>query len=156
MKFTKADIENIAEALNATYKDMGTNYRLTITGEEDRRISLEIYPHTKIGSHEGSLLIVYTSSAFLQLQFCTGYVISKMLGEVTFVAQHMGRISGLIVEAGAGCSLYSNVDESVLSGDFTRLGPEVMMSSIALSLSEHLLGSGDERLDADALVDGDD
>ncbi|KAA3615438.1 MAG: hypothetical protein DWQ05_13885 [Calditrichaeota bacterium] len=157
MKFTKADIENIAEALNATYKDMGNNFRLTIEGEEKgRRISLEIYPDSKIGKSQGSLLIVYTPSAFLQLQFCTGYVISKMLGEVTFVAQHKGRISGLIVEAGAGCSLYSNVDESVLSGDFTRLGPEVMMSSIALSLSEHLLSEGEERLDADALTEGDD
>ena len=156
MKFTKADIENIAEALGATYKDMGNNFRLTIVGEEGRRISLEIYPHTQIGTDEGSLLMVYTTSAFLQMQFCTGYVISKMLGEVTFVAQHKGRISGLIVESSAGCSLYANVDESVLSGDFTRLGPEVMMSSIALSLSEHLINEGEERLDADALAEGDD
>ena len=157
MEFTKADIEHIAKILDAQVKEMGPNYRLTIINEESgRKISLEIYPDMQIGKERGSLIIVYASSAFLQLQFCSGYVVSKMLGEVTFVARHEGRISGLIVEKEAGCSLYANVDELVLSGDFTQLGPEVMLSSIALSLSEQLLESGGGRLDADALTEEED
>ena len=43
----------------------------------------------------------------------------------------------------------------MLSGDFTQLGPEVMLSSIALSLSEQLINDGSDRLDADALMDED-
>ena len=62
-----------------------------------------------------------------------------MLGEVTFVAECGSRLSGLIVEKEGGCSLYANVDNSLLSGDFTKLGPEVMLSSVALSLVEHIL-----------------
>jgi len=156
VEFTKADIDHIAKILDAQVKEMGSNYRLSIANvENERKISLEIYPDMQIGKERGSLILVYTSSAFLQLQFCTGYVVSKMLGEVTFVARHQGHISGLIVEKGAGCSLYANVDESVLSGDFTQLGPEVMLSSIALSLSEQLLESGSGRLDADALEEDD-
>lgn len=156
MKFTESDIQHIATALDATAKNMGTNYRLTLHNEEAaRKLSLEIYPDTSIGKEKGNLIIVYASNAFLQLQFCTGYVISKMLGEVTFLARHEGRISGLIVEKEAGCSLYANVDESVLSGDFTQLGPEVMLSSIALSLSEGLLSDSEGRADADALDDED-
>ncbi len=154
MKFTQIDIEHIAGVLNAQVKKMGDNYRLTIVNEEaGRKISLEIYPDTQIGDRTGNLIVVYANNAFLQLQFCTGYVISKMLGEVTFVARHAGRISGLIVESAAGCSLYANVDESLLSGDFTQLGPEVMMSSIALSLSEQVFEKEDGRVDADALDD---
>ena len=154
MKFTQIDIEHIAGVLNAQVKKMGDNYRLTIVNEEaGRKISLEIYPDTQIGDRTGNLIVVYANNAFLQLQFCTGYVISKMLGEVTFVARHAGRISGLIVESTAGCSLYANVDESLLSGDFTQLGPEVMMSSIALSLSEQVFEKEDGRVDADALDD---
>ncbi len=151
MKFTQADIDHIAAVLNAQVKKMGDNFRLTLeNAEAGRKISLEIYPDTQIGEKTGNLILVYANNAFLQLQFCTGYVISKMLGEVTFVARHHGRISGLIVEREAGCSLYANVDESVLSGDFTQLGPEVMLSSIALSLSEQVLDAGG-KLDADAL-----
>jgi hypothetical protein len=58
---------------------------------------------------------------------------------VTFIGEHQGKVSGLIVEKEAGCSLYANVDANLLSGDFTQLGPEVMLSGIALSLTEHLL-----------------
>jgi len=154
VKFTQTDIDHIAGVLNARVKKMGDNYRLTLSNEEaGRKISLEIYPDTQIGDKTGNLIIVYANNAFLQLQFCTGYVISKMLGEVTFVARHQGRISGLIVESTAGCSLYANVDESLLSGDFTQLGPEVMMTSIALSLSEQVFEKEDGRVDADALDD---
>jgi hypothetical protein len=82
---------------------------------------------------------VYTPTAHLQLHFCTGYVVSKLLGEITFVAESDGKLSGLTVEREGGCSLYANVDRSILSGDFTTLGPEVMLSGIALSLTENIL-----------------
>ena len=145
---------HFAGVLDAKVKKMGRKYRLSLLNEESgRKISLEIYPDTLLGKEKGNLILVYATSAFLQLQFCTGYVISKMLGEVTFIARHAGRISGLIIEREAGCSLYANVDERVLSGDFTQLGPEVMLSSIALSLSEQLISDGSGRLDADALED---
>jgi hypothetical protein len=82
---------------------------------------------------------VYTPTAHLQLHFCTGYVVSKLLGEITFVAESDGKLSGLTVEREGGCSLYANVDRGILSGDFTTLGPEVMLSGIALSLTENIL-----------------
>ena len=62
-----------------------------------------------------------------------------MLGEVTFIGANEGHLSGIIVEKDAACSIYSNVDAALLSSDFTKLGPEVMLSGIALSLSEHIL-----------------
>ncbi len=74
-----------------------------------------------------------------QLHFCVGYVVSEMLDEVTFISEQTGRLCGLIVEKGAGCSLYANVDREILSGDFTALGPEVMLSGIALSLTEDVI-----------------
>jgi hypothetical protein len=75
----------------------------------------------------------------LKLHFCTGFVVSKKLGEVTFIAEHRGKISGLIVEKETGCSLFANVASQVLSGDFTSLSPELMSAGIALSLAETLL-----------------
>jgi len=66
-------------------------------------------------------------------------VSSDLLGEVTFFAQCGEKVSGLIIEKGAACSLFANVDAEILSGDFTKLGPEVMLSGIALSLAESVL-----------------
>ena len=146
MKFTKQDIEKISTVLATEAKDMGNNYRFSVESKEDetRKLSLEIYPDIPIGKEIGNLISVYTVNAHLQLHFCTGYVVSEMLGEVTFVGEFNGRLSGLTIEKEAGCSLYSNVDSSLLSGDFTQLGPEVMLSGIALSLTEGILPEKDD------------
>ncbi len=143
MLFTQRDIKKIAMVLGVEAKPKGNNYRLVLENPEaERRLSLEIYPEISLGKDgrkQGNLISVYTPTSHLQLHFCTGFVVSKMLGEVTFVAEHRGKISGLIIEKEAGCSLFANVDAEVLSGDFTNLGPEVMLTGIALSLTESLL-----------------
>jgi hypothetical protein len=140
VKITKKDIDKIAKVLGVEAKLWGNNYRLILENKEDgRKLSLEIYPNIPIGNKTGNLISVYTMNAHLQLHFCTGYVVSEMLGEVTFIGEFQGRLSGLTIEKEAGCSLYANVDSSLLSGDFTKLGPEVMLSGIALSLTEGIL-----------------
>ena len=138
--FTDSDIQKIARVLSCEWKLKGNNYRLTIeNSEKTRKLALEIYPDIKIGENYGNLISVYTENTHLQLHFCTGYVVSKMLEEVTFFCEKHGKVSGLIVEKEAGCSMYSNVDRAVLSGDFSAMGPEVMLSGIALSLTEHII-----------------
>ncbi len=139
-KFTRTDIEKIAKALEIDFKDRGNNYRISLQSEDKtRKVSMEIYSDIPIGDKRGNLITVYTNCTHLQLHFCKGYVVSEMLGEVTFIGENNGFLSGLIIEKNAGCSMYANVDKGILSGDFTTLGPEVMMSGIALSLSETIL-----------------
>ena len=140
MEFTARAIKKISDVLQAEAKRRGDCYRMVLDHTESgRKLSLEIYPNHRIGKKNGNLISVYTSSAHLQLHFCTGYVVSKALGEVTFVAENGGKVCGLIIEKEAGCSLFANVEAAVLSGDFTALGPEVMLSGIALSLTESML-----------------
>lgn len=138
--FTKKDIEKIGSVLEGKFQHLDNCYRAVLENKkEKRKLSLEIYSNIPIGKRQGDLISVYTAQTHLQLHFCSGYVVSDMLGEVTFIAENKHKISGLIVEKGAGCSLYANVDENILSGDFTQLGPEVMLSGIALSLAEQIL-----------------
>lgn len=139
-KFSQKDFKKIGSVLGAQFQESDRCYRLVLQNSEgNRKLSLEIYPDIPIGKRKGNLISVYTRSTHLQLHFCTGYVVSEMLGEVTFVGECEGRLSGLIIEKGAACSLYANVDAGLLSGDFTQLGPEVMLSGIALSLAEQIL-----------------
>ncbi len=140
--FTPSDFKKIGKLLNTRPKAMGANYRYEVSGKEPhRKLALEIYPHIRIGNGKGNLVSVYTESSHLQLHFCSGYVLSEMLGEITFVGEKDGKLSGLIIEREGGCSLYANVDRTLLSGDFTQLGPEVMLSGIALSLTDSILDS---------------
>jgi len=138
--FSKENIKEIEKVLGVAAKEEHNYFKFMLDNSEEKRwLSLEIYPDIQIGTEVGNLVSVYASNAHLQLHFCVGYVVSEMLNEVTFITEENGRLCGLIVEKGAGCSLYANVDRKILSGDFTTLGPEVMLSGIALSLSEDLI-----------------
>ncbi len=144
--FTPSAIKRLESLFGVAAKSMGTNYRFEIAahdagGTAVRRLALEIYPDIRIGRKKGNLISVYTEAAHLQMHFCSGFVVSDDLGEATFVGEHRGKLSGLIVERNAGCTLFANVDRAILSGDFTQLSPEVMMSGVALSLTEPVLES---------------
>ncbi|NOY88728.1 MAG: hypothetical protein GXO93_04955 [FCB group bacterium] len=140
-KFTKIEAEKIADILGAEKilqeKD---RFRLRVVNQEEKRtLALEIFPETELGKSRGMLVVVYTGNSHLQLHNCTGYVVSEELGEVTFVSEEGNRLSGLVVERGASCSLYAALNRELISSDFTKLGVEVMLSGVALSLAEEIL-----------------
>lgn len=138
--FTAESLIDISKVLGVEPKVLGNNIRYEVNhNDESRKLTLEIYSNIQIGAGQGNLVTVYTANSHLQLHFVTGFVVSEMLEEVTFVAESGRKVSGLIIEKLGGCSLFCNVDRSILSGDFTQMGPEVMMSGIALSLTEHIL-----------------
>ena len=139
--FTKKDIEKIAACLQTEQVWAEKEYfRLKVNNPAEKRwVTLEIYPETSLGKKRGSMIVVYSGNSHLQLHGCSGYVVSEELGEVTFVAESEGKISGIVVEREAACSLYANVNRDLISGDFTKLGVEVMLSGVALSLAEEIL-----------------
>ena len=138
--FNANDLKQIEAVLDGRFRSEDHCHRMVLENVEDnRKLSLEIYSDVPIGKRRGNLISVYTAAAHLQLHFCSGYVVSEMLGEVTFVSRHEDKLSGLIIEKGAACSLFAAVDTDLLSGDFTQLGPEVMLSGVALSLTENLM-----------------
>ena len=144
--FTEEHIQQISRILGVEARHYGNHYRLEIKGDSsERQLALEIYPSIPIGEVEGALVSVFTPNSNLQVQHCSGMVVSELMGEVTFFAEAGSKVSGLIVEKEGACSLYSNVDRTMLSGDFTTLGPEVMLSGIALSLTELMLDEGEEE-----------
>ncbi|NUQ80601.1 MAG: hypothetical protein HUU10_03230 [Bacteroidetes bacterium] len=138
--FSSEDLKQITAVLGVEPVVMGDNVRFEVNhADPTRKLTVEVYSGIPIGSETGTLVSVYTINSHLQLHFCTGFVVSEMCEEVTFVAEDGQKVSGLIIEKQGGCSLFCNVNRDVLSGDFTQMAPEVMMSSIALSLTEHIL-----------------
>jgi len=137
-QFTKENIDAIAEVLQTTAKPLGNDvYRLQVTNEEEqRKLALEIHLGLDVKGENLNMVSVYAQNTFLQLHNCTAFIASDMLKQVTFFGRQQNRTSGLIVEQGAGCSLYANVSESILNSDFTQLPEDLMMCAIALSLTE--------------------
>lgn len=139
-KFTDDVFLEIEKVLETKFKKRENQYRAVLLNEEEnRKLIIEIYPDISIGENQGNLISIFSGNAHIQLHFCTGFVASDVLGEVTFFGQNQSRLSGVIIEKQAACSSFNNVDTSLLSGDFTKLAPEVMLSGIALSLTEPLL-----------------
>ncbi len=138
---TDETIDRIAAILNAEKSIREQDhYRLRIANPAEKRVLiLEIYPEIMLGPARGMLVVVYTGNSHLQLHNCTGFVVSEELGEVTFVAERDQQLSGLVVERGASCSLYAALDRKLISSDFTKLGVEVMLSGVALSLAEDII-----------------
>src|SRR5690625_6449835 len=141
--FSEADLKRISTVLGFSRKSVCGLSRFEVLDDAfGRLLALEILNWVSLpeGVEEaGSTLVsVYAPASFLQLQDCTGFIASEDLGEVIFFARRNGRTSGLVVEREVGCSLYANVDERLLSTDFTQLPPELIMSSVALSMTETL------------------
>lgn len=146
-KFTDSDAQEIAEALKAEKFSREKNcFRVKISNKAEKRVLiLEIYTEELLGREKGTMIVVYTGNSHLQLHNCSGYVISEELGEVTFVTETEKRLSGLVVERGASCSLYAGIDRHLISSDFTRLGVEVMLSGVALSLAEEIIDKNEKK-----------
>lgn len=139
-KFTKENIDAIGKVLACKPKPIGNDvYRFEVKDEEEhRKLALEIHLGLDVNSEQMNMVSVYAYNTFLQLHNCTAFVASDMLQQVTFFGKSGNKTSGLIVEKTAGCSLYANVDEAILSGDFTQLPEDLMMCGIALSLTESM------------------
>ena len=139
-KFTDEKFRELEKVLETKFAKRNNQYRAVLLNKElGRKLTIEIYPDIKIGEKTGNLVSIFTPYTHSQLHFCDGFVASDVLEEVTFFAEFKGHLSGIIVERQAGCSIFTNVDANLLSGDFTQLAPEVMLSGIALSLTEPLL-----------------
>lgn len=151
MQITGESVRELAKVLDAeSVHDDGDHFRIRLSHQAEKRILLlELYPGKADEPGSGGMAVVYTGNSHLQLHHVTGWVQSAELGEVTFVGESGGRLSGLVVERGASCSLYANVDRKLITGDFTRLGVEVMLSGVALSLAEDLLGESEEGSTSD-------
>lgn len=142
--FSDEDFDRIAAVLGVSARREQALIRYELRDETSGRgLSLEITPRLELpksvrDDQPGNLVSIYAASSFLQIQGCTGFIASKELGEVIFFARRGGVTNGLVVEREAGCSLYANVDDRLLSADFTQLSPELVMSSVALSMTETL------------------
>lgn len=140
-QFTKENIDTIGSVLGCTPKPLGNDvFRFEIRNDEEpgRKLALEIHLGLDVNKEEMNMVSVYAYNTFLQLHNCTAFVASDMLQQVTFFGKSGTKTSGLIVEKTAGCSLYANVDETVIAGDFTQLPEDLMMCGIALSLTESM------------------
>ncbi len=137
-QFTKDNIETIAKVLDCTPKPLGNDvFRFELRAEQ-ARLALEVHLGLEVQGKKMNMVSVYAYNTVLQLHNCTAFVASDILNQVTFFGRNGDNTTGLVVDKSASCSMYANVDESVITGDFTKLPEDLMMCGISLSLTENM------------------
>lgn len=134
--FSIDNIDTVAEVLGARLKRVGNMVRLEIEGTNSVKVAAEFHFGLPIRGKNMNIVSVYSHNSFFQLHNCNGFIASDLLNQVTFFGRSNDTISGLIIDREASCSVYSNVSEELLKGDFTELPTEVMICSVALSLAD--------------------
>jgi hypothetical protein len=135
--FSTENVDAVAEVLGARTKRVGNMIRLEIESANGvSKVAVEFHFDLEVNGFSMNVVSVYSHNTFLQLHNCNGFLASDLLNQVTFFGRSGGNISGLIIDREASCSFYANVKEQLLNCDFTTLPTEVMMCSIALSLTD--------------------
>jgi hypothetical protein len=135
--FSTENIDAVAEVLGAKIKRIGNMIRLEIESANGAsKAAAEFHFNLEVNGISTNVVSVYSHNSFMQLHNCNGFLASDLLNQVTFFGRNNDTISGLIIDREASCSFYANVSEQLLNCDFTTLPTEVMMCSIALSLTD--------------------
>ena len=128
-----ADLDRAAQSLGVAPERSGRTVTLALSdAPSGRRLAVDIV-RTEAGT---TVVKVYGPAAHLELHGCTGVVSDDDLGEALFFAREGGRVSGLVVERAAACSLFANVEERLLTADYLTVAPDVAHAAVVLSMAE--------------------
>ena len=133
MLLPDADLDRAAQALGVAAERSGQTVSLELAdAESGRRLAVDV-----VQTADGTTVVkAYGPAAHLELHGCTGVVSSDDLGEALFFSRENGRVSGLVVERAAACSLFASVEERLLTADYVTVAPEVAHAAVVLSLAE--------------------
>jgi hypothetical protein len=134
VKLSSDIIETIARILEARLEQNGSE-TICFIGEGGPTPSIVL---TLTALEAGAtVLSAQTVHGYFELHDVARFVPVEP-GEIIFVAEEGGRISGLVVGASGTCSLFANVDRSTLAADFSTLEPALLLAAMQLGLAENV------------------
>lgn len=139
-RFSDKDFHTIGEILGVQgTNDSNTAVWKMINPESRQAQIISIHNSVTYPNGEvGSAIIVQTKHGYFELHQCTGYITFEP-DEVIFITEHNQFVSGMVLGKHCTCSMFSPIQKSALSANFTELDPALIMSAMQLSLAEQLL-----------------
>ncbi len=138
--FSEDNIKEIAKTLEATVERDGDSWTFQLHDQATRQsLVFTLFNNIELGGEEkGSLVSVQTQHGYFEIHFCNGYMVFEP-DEIIFFEAKPKTVSCLIVGRKCTCSMFSNINRSLLNADFTTLDPPVLLSAMQLSLTEDVL-----------------
>ena len=132
MEFNRNSVQEIAALLGADIETNGNESILRIGGGE---AGPAIVLSVSFLNDGNVVLSAQTSYGYFELHNVRRYVPVEP-DEVIVVAEEGNRVSGLVVGSLGNCSLFANVDRSILSADFREIEPSLLLAAMQLGLTE--------------------
>lgn len=138
--FTDEDIKRIAETLGGEPQTTGDETSIWLTNPVSRQsLTVNLHNNVQLGKDRtGALVVAQTQHGYFELHDCSGFMVFEP-DEVIFIGSEGEYISSIVVGGQCTCSMFVNIRREILSTDFTRLDPRVLMSAMQLSLTEDIL-----------------
>ncbi len=143
--FTQSDADSIAAVLGGAAQVVEGSYMFRLSHEESKQ-SLNLTLHSDVdlgGDARGALVVAQTQHGYFELHNCSTYMLFEP-DEVIFLGVRSGHVSCLVVGARCTCSMFVNIRREILTSDFGKLDPRVLMSAMQLSLTEAVIGAEGE------------
>ncbi len=139
-RFTSSDISSIENILGNTSSIQDNSWSWSLKSLETKQVLIfTIYNSAKLNSERtGVLISIQTQYGYFELHDCNAFLIFEP-DEVIFVNSQEDKLSSLVIGKSATCSLFSNIDKSILNTDFSLLDPAVLLSAMQLSITESIL-----------------
>jgi hypothetical protein len=138
--FTNDDINSISKTLGTEFKEFTQGWTFNINSPKIKQaLVLTIYINVNLGGDNiGSLISVQTQHGYFELHNCSNFILFEP-DEVIFIQNSNDKVSSLILSKDGACSMYSNIERSIINADFSELDSAVLLSAMQLSLTESVL-----------------
>jgi hypothetical protein len=140
--FSTEDIEKISEILESPHKGGNGAWTWSLKNSEtNQSVVFTIYNDTQLAPAQGEtgvLVSVQTKHGYFELHGLTGFLLFEP-DEVIFVRASDDKVSCLVIGSNSSCSLFSDIDKSILKSNITELDPAILLAAMQLSLAESIL-----------------
>lgn len=138
--FTENNIKEIGKTLQASVEKSADSWTFQLHNPNTRQsLFFVIYNNIDLGGGEkGTLVSVQTQHGYFEIHFCNGYMVFEP-DEIIFFESKPETVSCLVIGKECTCSMFSNINRSLLEADFTTLDAPVLLSAMQLSITENVL-----------------
>lgn len=144
-EFSREDITKIGEILNRESETSGDSHTYTLNNQATKQsLTLSIHNNVELGTDvTGALVVAQTQHGYFELHSCNGFMVFEP-DEVIFISSQGPFISSMVVGRECTCSMFVNIRKEILSSDFGKLDPRVLMAAMQLSLTEEIIPAGQD------------
>lgn len=137
--FNESEIKRISKTFGLEPKRFADAWTWEFpAGEGLFPLFFTLYSGIDLGSGElGSLATVQSRQGYYELHGVESFMVFEP-DEVFFVASGEAAMSCLIISKQGACSLYSNIDRNLLSGDPGSLHPGALLAAMQLSIVDNI------------------